>query len=170
MGYDYSNARFGIHGCHCGVTRFLKEHSVVLLKKIFAYFKDWEYFCTFCDLTHLLHAKKISIWRMLKMSRFHSGHWFSRFMENCFIIVTVYVWHYWKGKMPPSFWGCTNFTPTFLLLVLFPDPVPVSSFSEIQIPITQCIDLIGLFYVSNMWQWDCCRDVDILLWLNDFNW
>lgn len=30
MGYDYSNARFGIHGCHYGVTRSLKEHSVVI--------------------------------------------------------------------------------------------------------------------------------------------
>lgn len=75
MDYDYSNAGFGIHRCHYGVTGCWKEHSVVFFFFLFTFF-----FASFQRLRIFLHflwpcsvsavCKWFSVWCILRMSRF----------------------------------------------------------------------------------------------------
>lgn len=164
MDYDYSNARFGIHECHCGVTGSLTEHSVVLFKKCFASFQRrriflhflWPYASAACKISFcVMHVKneQISLWSLVPQ---------------------IY------GKLITSYCLCLILlkrkNASFLLKKhqLYSDfsSPDILSWSRASVSISSNsynTALIGLFYVSNMWQWDSCRDVDVLLWLNDFN-
>lgn len=85
MDYDYVNVSCGIHRCHFSVTRFLNEPWRLLSLHRF---KNWEYFCVFpspsvyCVLC-LVCAKWLSVWNMVRMSRFRSGSWFFSYLEIC---------------------------------------------------------------------------------------